>query len=99
VYAPQAKINQAQQHKYLASFRSQTLASANFGYSGSVFQFVGLTVYQHGGIDLPARLCGACGLNYRQINHLQRIASETHYRGHYVATKSGYRTAGEIGHS
>ena len=39
------------------------------------------------GIDLPARLF-ACllragdlrGLNSRQINHLQRIASETHYR-------------------
>jgi hypothetical protein len=40
------------------------------------------------GIDLPARLfvgfLGAfdsCGLNSRQINHLQHIASETHYRG------------------
>ena len=34
-----------------------------------------------GGIDLPAGLWMACGLNSRQINHLQLSASETHYRG------------------
>ena len=65
-------------------------------YSGSVVQFRVLTVslaghHMHlacdlraswrGGFDLLARLCMACGLNSRQINHLQRIASETHYRG------------------
>ena len=83
--------------------------SANCGYSVSVFQFVGLTAPsaghhrhlacdlragQRGGIDLPARLCMACGLNSRQINHLQRVASETHYRGQ----SSDPTSAGAIGY-
>ena len=65
-------------------------------YSVSVFQSVGLTIAlaghrQHlagdlrarddGGIDLPAWPVAVRGLNSRQINHLQRYASETHYRG------------------
>ena len=33
-----------------------------------------------GGIDRLAGLQWGCGLNSRQIKHLQRIASETHYR-------------------
>ncbi len=51
------------------------------------------------GIDLPARLSvgvsGALhlrGLNSRQINHLQRIASETHYRASFRQVE----TAGKI---
>ena len=51
------------------------------------------------GIDLPARLFAVlrwgfwpepalCGLNSRQINHLQRIASETHYRGSFRQTQT-----------
>jgi hypothetical protein len=34
-----------------------------------------------GGIDLPAMLRIEGGLNSRQINHLQQVASESHYRG------------------
>ena len=53
------------------------------------------------GIDLPARLF-ACllragdlrGLNSRQINHLQRIASETHYR---VSKRLGKETRENTG--
>ena len=41
----------------------------------------GLSCWQPGGIDLPARLFVGCGLKSRQINHLQHVASETHYRG------------------
>ncbi len=41
----------------------------------------GLSCWQPGGIDLPATLLVGCGLNSRQINHLQCVASETHYRG------------------
>ena len=40
-----------------------------------------LSCWQPGGIDLPATLLVGCRLNSRQINHLQRVASETHYRG------------------
>ena len=43
-----------------------------------------LSCWQPGGIDLPATLLVGCRLNSRQINHLQRIASETHYRGQSV---------------
>jgi hypothetical protein len=73
--------------------------SANYGYSASGFQFVGsallfvghhrqmacgLLTFQPGGINLPAGPQLGCGLNSRQINHLQRNASETHYRGQFA---------------
>jgi hypothetical protein len=60
------------------------------------------------GIDLPARLLVCLfragdlrGLNSRQINHLQRIASETHYRvskglGKETRENTGMATRGRL---
>jgi len=78
-------------------------------YSVSVFQSVGgsgsgaghcghpacnLRASFDGGIDLPARPVAVCGLNSRQINHLQRYASETHYRGQRRACNAAGEMAG-----
>ena len=52
------------------------------------------------GIDLPARLSAGlfravdrCGLNSRQINYLQLIASETHYRGSFRQSETPGKSA------
>ena len=42
----------------------------------------GLPAQPIGGINLLAERWVGCGLNSRQINHLLRVTSETHYRGH-----------------
>jgi hypothetical protein len=93
--APQAVENQAHQHKHFASIRLPAFRWQTWVFRISVSMrrldrlpcrprqalACSLRAGRASGIDLPAGLWAACGLNSRQINHLQHVASETHYRG------------------
>ena len=107
--APQAGVDQAHQYKHFAQVRLPAERWQNWVFhisdskrrrTRSLFrppqtEVCGLSCWQPGGIDLPARLFVGCGLNSRQINHLQHVASETHYRGQTAgASASGQHVAG-----
>jgi hypothetical protein len=58
-HAPQVQHHLVQQHKHLVSFHLQA-QPANFWYSVSVFQFVGLTVFTPRHHSIWHVICAGC---------------------------------------
>ena len=100
--------DQAGQHKHVAQIRLQVgvWQAWVFHINDSIRrrtrsacqppQAIGLrtVLWLPGGIDLPVTLRVECGLNSRQINHLQQVASERHYRGQSAGRGRPIQNAG-----